>query len=240
MARPEPLILIADDEESFRVPLRDNLELEGYRVIAVSDGQSAVEAAVARKPDLLLLDIMMPKLSGFDVCRALQRQGTTISTIILSARDQEVDIVLGLELGADDYVTKPFSLRELLARIKAVLRRQERLRNKETLRHGAVRIGEALIDFGKYEAARRGKAMPMTPREFAILGYMLGRKGEVVSRDDLLNEVWGYDQFPTTRTVDNHMVRIRKLIEPNPRRPTVLVSVRGVGYRLLQQDFAEP
>jgi len=239
MAKREPMILVADDEESFLLPLSDNLRLEGYRVMTARDGPSTVEAAVANPPDLLLLDIMMPKLSGFDVCRALQRRGLAIPIIILSARDQEVDIVLGLELGADDYVTKPFALRELLARIKAVLRRQERLRDRETSKQGAVHIGEAVVDFAKYEAKRRGKPVSMTPREFAILGYMVGRKGEVVSRDDLLNEVWGYDQFPTTRTVDNHMVRIRKLIEPNPKRPALLLSIRGVGYRLLASDFAK-
>ncbi len=230
----DSLVLVADDEESFLLPLRDNLELEGYRVLTAVDGEQALEMCLAHEPDLLLLDIMMPKLSGFDVCRALQKKGLTIPTIILSARDQEVDIVLGLELGADDYVTKPFGLRELLARIKAVLRRQQHLRKQSVTRQGDVRIGEAVVDFAKYEARRRGKNMAMTPREFSILIYMYGRNGEVVSRDDLLNEVWGYDQFPTTRTVDNHMVRIRKLIEPNPGQPTVLVSVRGIGYRLVR------
>jgi len=236
MSRPR--ILLAEDETSFLVPLKDNLEFEGYDVLTATDGERAVELAVARRPDLILLDIMMPKLSGFDVCRALRRERLTSSIIILSARDQEVDVVLGLELGADDYVTKPFGLRELLARIKAVLRRQERLRARHGVLQGAVRVGEAVVDFQRHEAARRGVPMPMTPRELAILAYLLTRDGEVVSRDELLEEIWGYDQFPTTRTVDNHMVRLRKLIEPNPMRPTLLVSVRGVGYRLVTRDFA--
>jgi len=240
MDERQPLILVADDEDGFLVPLRDNLQLEGYHVATASDGAQALEVALAHPPDLLLLDIMMPKLSGLDVCRALQQRGLTIPTIILSARDQEIDIVLGLELGADDYVTKPFGLRELLARIKAVLRRQERLRSRTAVQRGPVPIGVATVDFAKYEARRRDAAMAMTPREYAILAYMVGRDGDVVSRDELLNEVWGYEQFPTTRTVDNHMVRLRKLIEPNPQRPTILLSIRGVGYRLVQPNFAKP
>jgi DNA-binding response OmpR family regulator len=230
-----PLLLLADDEQAFVMPLRDNLELEGYRVEVAADGDQAVEQAMALRPDLLLLDVMMPKRNGFDVCRELQKQGANIPIIILSARDQEVDIVLGLELGADDYITKPFRLRELLARIKAVLRRQARLRTSAASDAGPVRIGQAQVDFGRYEVRRKGRPVRLTPREFAVLRYLYDQRGAVVSRDELLDEVWGYERYPTTRTVDNHMVRIRKAIEKNPAKPSLLVSIRGVGYRLLPE-----
>lgn len=235
----KPVILVADDEASFRQPLCDNLEMEGYRVVSAVDGPSAVAAALAEPPDLLLLDIMMPKLSGFDVCRALRAKGLAVPIVILSARDQEVDVVLGLELGADDYVTKPFGLAELLARIKAVLRRQAKLQVQAQATNRRLRIGEAEVDLSRFEATRRGKPLALTPREFAILAHFVAKRGLVVSRDELLNEIWGYDQFPTTRTVDNHMVRIRKLIELHPERPELLVSIRGVGYRLLDEAFAK-
>ena len=225
-------ILVADDEESFRVTLADNLRFEGYEVLTASDGQEAVDQVLEHKPDLLLLDVMMPRLSGFDVCRELQKQRAMVPTIILSARDQELDIVLGLELGADDYLTKPFGLRELLARIKAVLRRRQAI-VADSASQGQVRIGEAAVDLVGYELHRQGEAVPLTPREFSVLHLLYERRGEVVSRDTLLNEVWGYDRFPTTRTVDNHMVRLRKAIEPDPSEPTLLLSVRGVGYKLV-------
>ena len=233
MADEAPLLLLADDERGFVLPLRDNLALEGYRVELAEDGEQALAKTLKLRPDLLLLDVMMPKKNGLDVCRALQARGVAVPIVMLSARDQEVDIVLGLELGADDYITKPFRLRELLARIKAVLRRQRKMRAEGAAAAGPVRIGVAEIDFQRYEARRRGRSVQMTPREFAVLHYLLGRGGQVASRDQLLDEVWGYDSMPTTRTVDNHMVRIRKVIEPDPRRPVHLLSVRAVGYRLV-------
>jgi DNA-binding response OmpR family regulator len=233
MADERPLLLLADDEPGFVLPLRDNLDLEGYRVEVVSDGEEALQKALELKPDLLLLDIMMPKMNGLDVCRELQARGVITPVVILSARDQEVDIVLGLELGADDYITKPFRLRELLARIKAVLRRHQKMKAGEVPCGKPVTIGVAEIDFRRYEVRRKGKKARMTPREFAVLHYLLGRKEEVVSRDELLNEVWGYESYPTTRTVDNHIVRIRRVIEPDPGKPRHLISIRSVGYRLV-------
>ncbi len=230
-------LLIAEDEESLLIPLRDNLELEGYRVETARDGDEALERVMARKPDLLLLDIMMPKRNGWDVCRALQKHGVTVPIIILSAKDQEVDIVLGLELGADDYITKPFGLKELMARIKAVLRRHQKLRT-DTVQPQSdtpITVGAARVDFKRYEVTRNGKSALLTPREFAVLHYLLSRKGEVVSRDELLNEVWGLESYPTTRTVDNHILRIRKVIEKQPSQPKILLSIRAVGYRLLPE-----
>ncbi len=237
MTDNKPLVLLADDEEGFVLPLRDNLELEGYRLEVARDGEEALQKTLELQPDLLLLDVMMPKMNGLDVCRELQKHKLSIPIIILSARGQEVDIVLGLELGADDYITKPFGLRELLARIKAVLRRQQKMKAESHGLPKTLEIGLATVDFARYEAYRLGRKVQMTPREFAVLHFLLGRKGEVVSRDELLNEVWGYDSYPSTRTVDNHMVRIRKLIEKNPSKPKFLLSVRSVGYRLvLEQD----
>ncbi|MBN2494147.1 MAG: response regulator transcription factor [Deltaproteobacteria bacterium] len=233
LADSAPLLLVADDEQGFVMPLRDNLELEGYRVEVATDGEQALDKALALRPDLLLLDVMMPGRDGFEVCRELQRRGARIPILILSARDQEVDIVLGLELGADDYLTKPFGLRELLARIKAILRRQARLKMSARSDAGPVRIGQAEVDFARYEVRRQGRTVQLTPRELAVLRHLFDRRGAVVSRDELLDEVWGYDRYPTTRTVDNHMVRIRKAIERDPARPELLLSVRGVGYRLI-------
>jgi len=229
-------LLIAEDEESLLIPLRDNLEFEGYRVETARDGEEALSKVMALKPDLLLLDIMMPKQNGWDVCRALQKHGVTVPIIILSAKDQEVDIVLGLELGADDYITKPFGLSELMARIKAVLRRHQKLRTETQPQSDTpLTIGVATVDFKRYEVARNGKPALLTPREFAVLHYLLSRKGEVVSRDELLNEVWGFESYPNTRTVDNHILRIRKVIERQPSQPKILLSIRAVGYRLLPE-----
>jgi DNA-binding response OmpR family regulator len=227
------LVLIADDEPSFLMPLQDHLEAEGYGVVTATDGRQALDLTLERHPDLLLLDIMMPHLSGLDVCRELMRRGATTPVIIVSARDQELDVVLGLELGADDYITKPFTLREVTARIRAVLRRVDKMKSPAAAQAGAVTIGAARVDFARYEASRNGKPVHLTPREYAVLHFLLEHQGDVVTREELLREVWGYDAFPTTRTVDNHLVRIRKVIEPDPARPKLLLSVRAVGYRLV-------
>jgi DNA-binding response OmpR family regulator len=228
----KPKLLVADDEASFLLPLRDNLEIEGYSVEVAKDGQEALAKAIDTHPDLILLDIMMPKMDGLQVCQKLQEKGVLAPIIILSARDQEVDIVLGLERGADDYITKPFKLRELLARIKAILRRQQKLQNEAKDDSGMLRIGAAEVDFRGYQVFRKGKKAQLTPREFAVLRHLWDKKNQVVSRDDLLNEVWGYDSFPTTRTVDNHIARLRKVIEEQPKHPKLLLSVRTVGYKL--------
>lgn len=225
-------LLIADDEENFLLPLRDNLELEGFRVETATNGQDALQKALLLRPDLLLLDIMMPKMDGFEVCRNLERNDLCIPIIILSARDEEVDVVLGLKLGADDYITKPFRLRELCARIEAVLRRQKRMRALGGQENETIVIGVAELNFNKYEAKRKGRRVKLTPREFAVLHYLWERKGTVLTRDELLCEVWGYDRYPTTRTVDNHIARIRKVIEDDPAKPKHLQSVHAVGYRL--------
>src|SRR5574341_1616660 len=208
-------ILVVEDEPGIVLGLRDNLEYEGFEVCAAADGEEALRCALEERPDLILLDLMLPKLSGLDVCRQLRRQGVETPVIMLTARGQEIDKVLGLEIGADDYVTKPFSIRELLARVRAQLRRAEkRLGAEDCCRFGAIEL-----NFRKHQAWRNGQPFELSPREFALLKYFLQHRGETVTRDQLLDEVWGYDNFPLTRTVDNHIARLRQKIEANPAEP---------------------
>jgi DNA-binding response OmpR family regulator len=224
-----PRILIVEDEPGIVLGLRDNLEYEGYAVQAAADGEEALRRALDEPPDLILLDLMLPRLSGLEVCRRLRRQGVETPVIMLTARGQEIDKVLGLEIGADDYVTKPFSVRELLARVRVQLRRAEtRANNAETGRFGGI-----ALNFRTHQAWRDGEPLELSPREFALLRYFLQHRGETVTRDQLLDEVWGYDNFPLTRTVDNHIARLRQKIEPNPAEPQYIITVHRVGYKLL-------
>src|SRR5215831_1548693 len=197
-----PRILIVDDEPEIVRGLADNLRFEGYDTLAASDGAEALTIAAREAPDLVLLDIMMPKLSGWDVCRELRRRGIEVPVIMLTARGEEVDRVLGLELGADAYVTKPFGLRELLARIRAVLRRPGPRQKFEE-----IAFGDARIHLRGRQAFRAGHEVRLTRKEFDLLRYFVEHRGEVITRDRLLDEVWGYEQFPTTRTVDTHVLR---------------------------------
>jgi DNA-binding response OmpR family regulator len=222
-------ILIVEDEPNMVSGLRDNFEFEGYQVITAPDGVAGLERALSESPDLVVLDVMMPRMSGLDVCKQLKVKRPGIPIIMLTARGQEVDKVVGLELGADDYVTKPFSIRELLARVKAVLRRVEGIpKDKNTYRFGDVEV-----NLRSCQVSRKGKVLEFSSKEFDLLKYFLAHSGEAISRDRLLEEVWGYDRFPTTRTVDAHIVRLRQKLEPKPEEPHFILTVHGVGYKFV-------
>ncbi|MCB0289606.1 MAG: response regulator transcription factor [Calditrichaeota bacterium] len=225
-------ILIVEDEPQMRMGLRDNLEFEGYTVDTAEDGRVGLEKILENPYDLILLDVMMPHLSGFDVCKKAREKGIRTPVIMLTAKGEEIDKVLGLELGADDYITKPFSLRELLARIKAVLRRAGEAGNAPEA-SGEVTIGNLTVDFSTYDAYMDERAEPMSHKEFELLKYLWQHQGQTVSRDELLNEVWGYEEFPTTRTVDNFILKLRKRIESDPARPRFILTVHGIGYKLV-------
>jgi two-component system alkaline phosphatase synthesis response regulator PhoP len=221
-----PRILIVDDEPEMVRGLQDNLRFEGYQTLTAGDGERALALASAEAPDLIVLDLMMPGLSGWDVCRALRERGLDIPIIMLTARGEETDQVRGLELGADDYVTKPFSLRELLARIRAVLRRPGPRRKIESFAFGDSRLLPR-----SRQAFKSGREVVLTRKEFELLHYLVEHPGEILTRDRLLNEVWGYERFPTTRTVDTHVLRLRQKFEADPERPVHILTVHGQGYR---------
>lgn len=224
-----PKILIVEDEPNMRLGLKDNLEFEGYEVDFASDGESGLQKIIDNIYDLILLDVMMPKMSGFDVCKTVRKKGITTPVILLTAKDQEIDKVLGLELGADDYVTKPFSLRELLARIKAVLRRGESLRTDDN----TVQIGRIELNFQNYTALENESPVQMSHKEFEILHYLWKYRNKTVSRDDLLEKIWGYEGSPTTRTVDNFILKLRQKIEYDSNHPRIIITVHGIGYKLV-------
>ena len=222
-------ILIVEDEPNMVAGLRDNFEYEGYEVITAPDGVAGLERALNEAPDLVILDVMMPRMSGLDVCKQLKSKRPSVPIIMLTARGQEVDKVVGLELGADDYVTKPFSIRELLARVKAVLRRARPV-PKEQDRYS---FGDVEVNLRSCQVSRKGKPMDFSSKEFELLKYFLCHPGETLSRDRLLEEVWGYERFPTTRTVDAHIVRLRQKVEPTPEEPRFILTVHGTGYKFV-------
>ncbi len=227
-----PRILIIEDEPAMQLGLRDNLELDGYVVEIAGDGVSGLARLQSASFDLVVLDVMLPKLSGFDVCKAARAAGISIPIILLTAKGEEIDKVLGLELGADDYVTKPFSVRELLARIKALLRRHQ----PEASSAGGDRnitIGRLTINFPAFQCWENGVEVKLSHKEFELLAYLYKNRNDVVSRHDLLEHVWGYEAQPTTRTVDNFIVRLRQKVEVNPDSPRAIITVHGVGYKLL-------
>ncbi len=222
-------ILIVEDEKDMVMGLKFNLEARGFKVLAAYDGDRGYRVAAEEHPDLVILDLMLPKKNGYEVCKLLKQETPNVPIIMLTARSQEAEIVTGLELGADDYVTKPFSLLELIARINAVLRRAKSgTKIPETYKFGALEI-----NFRKYSARRKGRTIELSPREFEILKYFIERTGETVSREDLLNHVWGYDAFPNTRTVDTHIAKLRQKIEETPDEPQLIVTLHGVGYKFL-------
>jgi DNA-binding response OmpR family regulator len=218
-------ILVVEDDAMLASVLKNNLAFEGFSVECASNGDDAVAVARANRPDLVLLDVMIPGIDGFEVCRTLSAGRDRLPIIMLTARAQKQDKVLGLELGADDYVTKPFSFEELLARIQAVLRR-----TYATIQ--TLSLDEVTIDFTRMKAWKRGAALTLTPREFAILQHLAERRGRVVSRDDLLRAVWGYQEAPLTRTVDNFVARLRRKLEPDPHHPRFIHTIHGDGYQL--------
>jgi DNA-binding response OmpR family regulator len=222
-------ILIVEDEPNMVAGLRDNFEFEGYEVLSAYDGSEGLARALADSPDLILLDVMMPKMSGLDVCKQLKAKRPSIPIIMLTARGQEIDKVVGLELGADDYVTKPFSIRELVARVKAVLRRSHTL-PKEQDRYT---FGDVEVDLRACRITRDSKSIEFSAMEFELLKYFIFNAGEVLTRERLLEEVWGYERYPTTRTVDAHLVRLRQKLEPNPEQPRFFLTVHGMGYRFV-------
>jgi len=226
-------ILVAEDDSDLRLGLVDLLEAEGYRVTAVADGAAALRSYRQDCPDLLLLDVMMPEKSGFDVCREVRRGDERTPIILLTAKGEEIDKVIGLELGADDYVTKPFGLHELRARLAAVLRRSRCASSTEPAGvPDRFVVGPATVDRKTYSLEVAGVQHNLTPRELKLLECFHARPGEVLSRNDLLNAAWGVDYFGTTRTLDQHIAQLRKKIEPDPASPCVIVTVHGVGYKL--------
>ncbi|MCQ2054069.1 MAG: response regulator transcription factor [Fibrobacter sp.] len=229
-------ILIVEDEEIIRLGLQDNFELENYIVETACDGEEAIAKADSFQPNLVLLDLMIPKKSGFEVCRVIRKKHPECFIIMLTAKTEETSKVAGLEMGADDYVTKPFSILELLARVKAFLRRAETATPKVEAApssQDAIDFADIHLDFKKYEATKAGEPLEMSAREFQILKYFWSHRGEVVLREDLLQEIWGYtpDNMPSTRTIDNHIVNLRKKLEEDQANPKIILSIRGAGYK---------
>jgi len=221
-------ILIVEDEPAMVAGLRDNFEYEGYEVISAADGVQGLDRALSEKPDLVVLDVMMPRMSGLDVCKQLKIKQPSLPIIMLTARGQEIDKVVGLELGADDYVTKPFSIRELMARVKAVLRRAAPQPPPDIYRFSDVEV-----NVRSNEVLRNGSRVELSAKEFALLAYFVAHPAETLSRDRLLDAVWGYENYPNTRTVDTHIVHLRQKLEPNPEEPRFILTVHGTGYKFV-------
>jgi two-component system, OmpR family, alkaline phosphatase synthesis response regulator PhoP len=222
-------VLIVEDDQAMAVALRDGFEYEGYNVQVARDGSAGLKLATERDLDLIILDVMLPKLSGFDVCKQLRSTGNATPIIMLTARGQEIDKVVGLKIGADDYVTKPFSFMELMARVEALLRRT----SKQPDNSDDFSFGDVLISFKKFEVTKAGQPLEISPREFKILKYFIEHRGEVISRDQLLDAVWGYSSFPITRTVDMHIAKLRQKIEDTPHDPHHIITVHRVGYKFV-------
>jgi two-component system response regulator RegX3 len=223
-------ILVVEDEESLADSVRYNLEREGYAVAVVVDGRRALERFRAERPSLVILDLMLPEVSGLDVCRAIRAE-SDVPIIMVTAKDSEADKVIGLELGADDYVTKPFSMRELVSRVRANLRRTRAAGSDPT--HDVLAGGPVRMDVGRHEVAVRGEPVPFPPKEFELLETFLRRKGRLLTRDFLIEEVWGPEYFGDTRTLDVHVKRLRRKVESDPHRPDHLQTVRGLGYKFV-------
>lgn len=224
-------ILIIEDDPAIVKGLQESLEDEHYNVITATDGKEGYEMAGRENPDLILLDLMLPTMNGQDICRKLREDGITVPILMLTSKREETDKVLGLELGADDYITKPCSLRELHARIKANLRRSEIIRKEVS----TFTFADLEIDFKKQKSLKKGKPIQFSAKEYEILHFFIQHDDEIVSRDMLLDEVWGYDVFPTTRTVDNYILNLRKKIEKDPTQPKHILTIHKSGYRFISQ-----
>jgi len=224
-------ILLVEDEPGLVLTLTDRLTKEGYTVRSANDGPSGFKLATTESFDLLILDVMLPHSSGLDVCRDLRQRGVKTPILMLTAKSQVVDKVVGLKLGADDYLTKPFEMMELLARVEALLRRAPR--RSASANEGSYEFGPIRVDFRSTEVFRDGQAVELSAREFKLLCYFIEHRGATISRDELLNAVWGYDAMPFTRTVDVHVAWLRQKLEPNPRHPQYILTVHGMGYRFV-------
>jgi DNA-binding response OmpR family regulator len=238
MKTKETCILVIEDETAISMAIRDELEFEGFSVEVCQSGDEGLRNLVTRDYDLVILDLVLPKMSGFEICRAVREKGLAIPIIMLTARSDEVDRVRGLDLGADDYVTKPFSLAELLARVRAVLRRYGGIEGMERLCAGELRI-----DTRKHQAFKGNRELELTHKEFQLLEMLLRHPGEVISRDEFLDLLWGEEVYVTPRTVDTHMASLRRKVEDDPHHPRYIISIRGAGYKLSDEvkvgDFTE-
>ena len=230
-APPRKRILLVEDEPGLVLTLTDRLRSEGYDVGSANDGPSGLAMATRERWDVILLDVMLPGASGFDVCRDMRQQGVATPVLMLTARGQVVDKVLGLKLGADDYLTKPFDMMELLARIEVQLRRADAARRGASTTQ--YQFGDVIVDVRKTEVTRAGKPVELSAREFLLLKYFIEHREATISREELLNEVWGYHSMPSTRTVDVHVAWLRQKIEPNPRQPQFILTVHGLGYKFV-------
>ena len=222
-----PRVLIVEDDDSMAVALKDGFEYEGYNVVLARDGATGLEMAGKEKPDLMILDVMLPKMNGLDVCRQIRKEGNNLPIIMLTARGQEIDKVLGLKLGADDYITKPFGFLELMARVEALIRRASGAATAAEV----YTFGDVTVDFKKCEAKKGTKSLQLSAREYRLLQYMVQHRGEVITREQLLDAVWDYDSAPLTRTVDMHVAKLRKKVEDVPSDPKYLVTVHRIGYK---------
>ena len=223
------LILAIEDDPAILRGIADNLRFESYQVLTATDGETGYALIRDKKPDLIILDLMLPGMSGYEICRKARAERIQTPILMLTARGEEADRILGLDLGADDYMAKPFSIRELMARIRALLRRAQPAKSLPD----ELRFDDVAVDFVSWEARKGGQPLEMTRKEFGILRFLGSRAGEVVARDELLNEVWGYENYPTTRTVDNHIAGLRAKIETDAAEPRHLRTVHGVGYKFV-------
>ena len=229
-AHTGPRVLLVEDEAGLRLTLTDRLMSEGYSVETASDGDAGLSEAASGAYDVIVLDVMLPRLNGFDVCREVRRRGVTTPILMLTARGQVVDKVVGLKLGADDYLTKPFETLELMARLEALLRR---LPSRVQAGGDTYRFGDVLVDFRRAEVTRAGRPVELSAREFKLLRHFIAHRGETLSRESLLADVWGYDETPLTRTVDVHVAGLRQKIETNPKTPEHLLTIHGLGYKFV-------
>ncbi len=222
------VIAVIEDEDIIRKSVTMNLELEGFQVLSACDGEEGIELINTRKPDLIIMDVMMPRKDGLQACREIRNAGNSTPLILLTARSSEIDKVLGLELGADDYLGKPFGMLELIARVKALLRRVQRVTSIDE-----IRFSDVVVDFKAYRALKNNEPIDLSARKYRLLRYLVVKVGSVVTRDELLDEVWGYNSYPTTRTVDNHIARLRQKVEANIDEPQHILTVHGVGYKFV-------
>jgi DNA-binding response OmpR family regulator len=222
-----PKVLLVEDDDAIATALKDGFEYEGFNVVHAADGEKGLSLATAESPDLIILDVMLPRMNGHDVCRQIRKDGNNVPIIMLTARGQEIDKVLGLKLGADDYVTKPFGFMELMARVEALLRRAA---GRDVMLE-TFEFGNVSVDFKKGEARKKGKPLDLSARELRLLQYFVEHRGEVVAREQLLDAVWDYDNAPLTRTVDMHVAKLRKKIEDIPEDPHFIVTVHRMGYK---------